>query len=247
MTSLRIWRWALVRLKPRGTRSGAVSEANASLVREPLPLPFGTGPCIQPRSEWRRIAPMAEVSPAPFLDAILGFQKTAALKAALALDLFTVVHQESGDLDWIAARTGASARGIRILCDYLTVQGFLTKTQDRYGLTPATQAFLTTTSPAWLGSVVEFLAAPEMISLWLDDPVSYVRNGGAAGLGSIAPENPVWVKFARAMGPFMRPAAQAMADVVQGWPTPPKRVLDIAAGHGIFGITIAQAIPSAEI
>ena len=38
-----------------------------------------------------------------------------------------------------------------------------------------------------------------------------------------------------------------MADVVQGWPTPPKRVLDIAAGHGIFGITIAQAIPSAEI
>ncbi len=157
------------------------------------------------------------------------------------------MHQESGDLDWIAARTGASARGIRILCDYLTVQGFLTKTQDRYGLTPATQAFLTTTSPAWLGSVVEFLAAPEMISLWLDDPVSYVRNGGAAGLGSIAPEHPVWVKFARAMVPFMRPAAQAMADVVQGWPTPPKRVLDIAAGHGIFGITIAQAIPSAEI
>jgi ubiquinone/menaquinone biosynthesis C-methylase UbiE len=30
-------------------------------------------------------------------------------------------------------------------------------------------------------------------------------------------------------------------------PTPPKRVLDIAAGHGVFGITVAQAIPQAEV
>jgi ubiquinone/menaquinone biosynthesis C-methylase UbiE len=190
---------------------------------------------------------MADPTPDLFLDAVLGFQKTAALKAALALDLFTIVGQESGDRDRIAARTGASERGIRILCDYLTVQGFLTKTQDRYGLTAATEVFLTTTSPAWMGSVVEFLASPEMIGLWLDDPVSYVRHGGAVGLGSLAPDHPVWVKFARAMVPFMRPAAQAVAEAVRGWPTPPKRVLDIAAGHGLFGISLAQALPGAQI
>jgi ubiquinone/menaquinone biosynthesis C-methylase UbiE len=190
---------------------------------------------------------MAEVSPDLFLDAVLGFQKTAALKAALALDLFTAVAQESGDLDRIAARTGAAVRGIRMLCDYLTVQGFLTKSQGRYGLTPSTEVFLTTTSPAWMGSIVEFMASPEMISLWLDDPVSYVRNGGAVGLGSIAPDHPVWVKFARAMVPFMRPTAQAVAQAVQGFPTQPKRVLDVAAGHGLFGITLAQAIPGVEI
>ena len=190
---------------------------------------------------------MAEPTPDLFLDAVLGFQKTAALKAALALDLFTAVAQESGDLDRVVGRTGASARGIRMLCDYLTVQGFLTKNQGRYGLTPSTEVFLTTTSPAWMGSIVEFLASPEMIALWLDDPVSYVRNGGAAGLGSIAPDHPVWVKFARAMVPFMRPAAEAVAEAVQGWPTPPKRVLDVAAGHGLFGITLAQAISGAQI
>ena len=98
-----------------------------------------------------------------------------------------------------------------------------------------------------MGSIVEFMASPEMIALWLDDPVSYVRNGGAAGLGSIAPDHPVWVKFARAMVPFMRPAAEAVAEAVQGWPTPPKRVLDVAAGHGLFGITLAQAISGAQI
>ena len=60
---------------------------------------------------------MAEVSPDLFLDAILGYQKTAALKAALALDLFTAISQNGGDFHRIAEHTGASARGIRILCD----------------------------------------------------------------------------------------------------------------------------------
>ncbi len=190
---------------------------------------------------------MAEPTPDLFLDAVLGFQKTAALKAALELDLFTAVVEESGDLDRIAARTGAAARGIRMLCDYLTVQGFLTKDKGRYGLTPSTEVFLTTTSPAWMGSVVDFLASPEMISLWLDDPVSYVRNGGSVGLGSIAPEHPIWVKFARAMAAFMGPAAQALSAEVQRWPTPPTRVLDVAAGHGMFGIAVAQAISGSQI
>ena len=31
------------------------------------------------------------------------------------------------------------------------------------------------------------------------------------------------------------------------WPQAPKRVLDIAAGHGVFGIAIAKAVPGAEV
>jgi hypothetical protein len=49
------------------------------------------------------------------------------------------------------------------------------------------------------------------------------------------------------MVPFMRPTAGALAGVVARLPTPPKRVLDIAAGHGVFGISVAQAVPQAEI
>jgi hypothetical protein len=33
--------------------------------------------------------------------------------------------------------------------------------------------------------------------LWLDDPVSYVRKGGSVGLANIAPDNPLWVTFAK--------------------------------------------------
>jgi hypothetical protein len=78
---------------------------------------------------------ISELSPSHFVEAALGFQKTAALKAALALDLFTAIASEEGDIDKTAKRVKASVRGIRILCDYLTVHGFLTKTGVTYELT----------------------------------------------------------------------------------------------------------------
>src|SRR3954449_802409 len=103
---------------------------------------------------------MVDLSPDLFIDAVLGFQKTAAIKAALALDLFTAIAAEGGVGDKVAARVNASPRGIRILCDYLTIHGFLEKQGNVYALTPSTATFLTSSSPAWMGSVVDFLASP---------------------------------------------------------------------------------------
>ena len=190
---------------------------------------------------------MEDVSPQLFIDTVMAYQKTAAIKAAVALDLFTAIAKDDGDVARIAQRVQAAERGVSKLCDYLTVQGFLLKQGQRYRLTPSTATFLSASSPACMGSIVDFLAAPEMLSLWLDDPAAFVRNGGSPGLGTIAPENPIWVKFARAMVPFMAPTAQGVAQQVSRWPTPPRRVLDIAAGHGLFGIEIAKLVHGAEV
>ena len=190
---------------------------------------------------------MIEPSPYLFLDAALGYQKTAAIKAAIELDLFTAIARTGGEAEAVAANSGASAKGVRILCDYLVVQGFLEKREGRYRLTPSTELFLCKTSPAYMGSVADFMASPEMIALWLDDPASYVRKGGSEGLGSLAPDHPVWVKFAKAMVPLMAPTAQAIADEAAAWEKPPRKVLDLAAGHGMFGISVARAVPQAEV
>lgn len=47
---------------------------------------------------------------------------------------------------------------MRILCDYLTILGFLVKTGTSYGLTPESALFLDKRSPAYLGSISFFLA-----------------------------------------------------------------------------------------
>lgn len=188
-----------------------------------------------------------EISPALLVDAMFGFRKTAAIKAAIELDLFTAIGGSGGTAASLASATKASERGMRILCDYLVVGGFLTKTGDRYGLTPSSRVFLDRQSPAYLGSAIDFVAAPEMARLFLDDPSAYVRNGGSVGLANVSADNPVWVRFARGMGSFVASSAESLAAEVAHWPTAPKRVLDIAAGHGLFGIEVAKAFPKAEI
>src|SRR4051794_23965752 len=98
-----------------------------------------------------------------------------------------------------------------------------------------------------MASVVRFLAGPEFLRLFLEDPAGYVRRGGTEGLANMAPEDPVWMTIAENITPFTLAAAKATATHVAAWPVPPRRVLDVAAGGGTFGICVAQACPEASI
>lgn len=176
------------------------------------------------------------------------FQHSAALKAGIELNIFTKIAEGNKTAKDIAAACGASERGIRILCDSLTVIGFLTKQNNEYGLREDTAVFLNQHSPAYLGNAVDFLMSPVLMQ-GFNDLTSAVKNGGTALVdeGTISPDNPIWVKFACGMMPMMMLAAQMMAEKLD-FPTDKKlKVLDIAAGHGIFGITLAQRFPNAEI
>jgi ubiquinone/menaquinone biosynthesis C-methylase UbiE len=57
----------------------------------------------------------------------------------------------------------------------------------------------------------------------------------------------MWVKFARAMVPMMMVPAEAIAQAVNEGGGGRLRVLDIAAGHGMFGISVARQNPQAEV
>jgi len=76
-----------------------------------------------------------------------------------------------------------------------------------------------------------------------------VRKGRThlPGSGSVEPENPLWVEFAEKMAPMMGPLAGPLGKVVLDGHNGPMRVLDIAAGHGLFGIEIAKQNPQARV
>src|SRR5207247_11370507 len=90
-------------------------------------------------------------TPDVFFDAAFAYQRTAALKSAVELDVFTAIGEGADTVAALAKRCGASERGIRILCDYLTIARLLTKAGDRYQLTPDSATFLAKMSPAYLG------------------------------------------------------------------------------------------------
>jgi ubiquinone/menaquinone biosynthesis C-methylase UbiE len=175
-------------------------------------------------------------------------QQTAALKAAIDLDVFGAVGKGLGDAASIAQHCSASERGIRVLCDFLVISGLLRKEDGRYRHTPTSAVFLDPASPASMASVAGFLSNP-MIREVYANLAEIVRSGRTTlpGSGTVEPDNPLWVDFAEKMVPMTGPMAAPMAATVLEGVSGPLRVLDIAAGHGLFGIEIAKQNPEARI
>lgn len=173
------------------------------------------------------------------------FERSAALKGAIDLELFTHIDDGATTPQEMAAKTSSSERGVRILCDFLTANGHLTKFGDSYGLTTNSQLFLSKRSPAYIGSISDFLAGDhQRNALW--QVAAAVRKGGAASDEALEPDSPMWAVFARAMAPMIRVfAAAAIPHVATG--DVPMKVLDIAAGHGVWGITFLLQNPSAHV
>lgn len=185
-------------------------------------------------------------NPGIIFDNINAYQRSAALKAAIDLDLFSEIARGSEGADAIAHAVKASSRGVRILCDYLVISGFLYKNGQVYELTPESAMFLDKSSPAYFGSVATFLLNPAVLAPYLN-LIDVVRSGTTTlpDEGTVSHDNPIWVDFAKQMAPMMFPAAQRIAEMVAG--AEELKVLDIAAGHGLFGIMIAKQNPKAQI
>ena len=137
---------------------------------------------------------------------------------------------------------------MRVLCDFLTTMEMLTKEGDHYALTLDSSVFLDKRSPAYLGGATEFLCSP-MLTEGFRHMTEAVRKGGTAieGEGTIGPEHPIWVKFARGMAAMMAMPAQLMAKLVDPNADQKLKILDIAAGHGLFGIAFATQNKQAEV
>ncbi len=185
-------------------------------------------------------------SPKLFFETVNAYERTAAIKGAVELDFFTAMADGPATAVELARHCGAAERGARILADYLTILGFLTKSGEHYALTPDSVVFLNRKSPAYAGGMIQFLLAPEL-RRGFDDIAATVRKGGTVQTeqGAIAPEHPIWLEFARGMAPMMKMPAQMLANLIplQGAP----KVLDISASHGMWGMAFAQKHPRAQL
>jgi hypothetical protein len=186
----------------------------------------------------------AAVAPDRILDTLLYARfRGDALAAAIDLDLFTAVGGGISDVAALAERCGAAERGIRALCDFLVAAGFLTGGWGRYGLTPDTRLFLDRRSRAYIGSARGFMASPHLIA-GSSRVLEAVRQGGA-----FAPDQDpaLWRTFAESMIALAEPNAARIAELLDAKHGGMLRVLDVAAGHGAYGIAVLRANPAARV
>ena len=189
-------------------------------------------------------------APSPFLvlETLFAHHRTAALRAAIEIGVFRAVGDGPGDIATLARQCSASERGLRILCDYLTIIGLLSKEDGRYRHTPTSAMFLDPRSPACVASTAQFLGNPA-ISEPFQHLADIVRSGRTSlpGQGTVEPDNPVWVEFANSMAPLAAAMCGPLGTIALEGLSGPIRVLDLAAGHGLYGIEVAKQNPEARI
>ena len=190
--------------------------------------------------------PQSAPTPERFFRAANAYMISEALKAAVELGLFTAIHEGARTAAEIAARCHADPRRTRMLCDFLVTEELLSKHDQQYSLAADAEMFLVRTSPAYLGDTLGFLLHPEGRRHY-ENLATVVRRGVPVEASDVVEDNPLWVDFARSMANMMRMPAEGIAKQLGADQGQPMKVLDIAAGHGIFGITIARHNPQATV
>jgi len=166
--------------------------------------------------------------------------------------MFSAVHEigAHATVAQVAEKIKAPERSTRMLLDFLALEGFFVKANGTYACTPSTSMFLVKSSPAYIASSLPFLASEETTKPFQD--FAAVVRAGTTSLpagGTTAPDAAIWVKFARGMVGFSMGPAQMLANFPDVLPAgnEPLAVLDVAAGHGIYGIHVAKKLPTAKI
>jgi 2-polyprenyl-3-methyl-5-hydroxy-6-metoxy-1,4-benzoquinol methylase len=183
---------------------------------------------------------MSAPNPAWLLEEFRAFERSLALRTAIEMDLFTRISAGADTVHRLARSSSGSERGLRALCDYLTVQGHLSKRGARYRLTLSSQLYLTRNSPAYLGSAVRFLAGDATVAAFCGLRQTVER-------GSASHPKLDWIEYARSVAPLAQPIAEFAARALKVKSAGPIQVLDIAAGHGFYGMAIAAQNRAAQI
>jgi ubiquinone/menaquinone biosynthesis C-methylase UbiE len=176
------------------------------------------------------------------------FAPPLIVEAAMKHRVFDLLDRGPRTVEDVAREAGISPRGLRAIMNALVSFDLLARdAQQRYALTPESATFLVTTKPSFQGGLFKHVST-HLISKWMQlDEI--VRNGRPAQ--AVNQQNQgakFFEQFVEDIFPMSYGAAQVLADNLKvPEARKPIRVLDIAAGSGVWGIALAQKSPQVTV
>ena len=188
------------------------------------------------------------VTPARLLQFSWAFAIPLMIDAAVRGRLFDALDRGPGSAAALAAEAAISERGARAVLNALTSVQLLSKdAEGRYALTPESALYLVSTSPSYLGGIFRHASA-ELMPRWLalND---VIRAGGPTRHADDEASGAAHFRdFVEDIMPLSFPAARVLADaLVSEAGEAPIRVLDVAAGSGVWGIALAERSPDVRV
>jgi len=176
-----------------------------------------------------------------------GYAPPLIIEAAVQHRVFDSLDPSPKTARQLAKQTGASERGLRALLNALVGMDLLRRMGSRYALTPESATFLVSTKSSYYGAFFHHTTG-QLIPKWLRLN-NVVRTGKPArAVNSSRQGAKFFAHFVESLFPLSYPAARALGEHLQLPKTrAPLRVLDLAAGSGVWGIALAQQSPEIRI
>src|SRR5436305_14950685 len=189
-----------------------------------------------------------QVTPERLMELSFAYAPPLIISAAAGNKVFDALENGAKTAEEVAKETVASPRALRILMNALVGLDLLKKDRrGRYSLTPESAAFLISERP---GTHAGFFGAiaPQLISRWLrlSDIVREGRRAVAVNQETEGTE--FFSQLVERIIPMSYPSAQKLGDHLKLAKTKNEvRVLDLAAGSGIWGIALGQKSPRVRV
>ena len=190
----------------------------------------------------------APVTPERIMQFAWGYVPPLVLEAAIRHRVFDVLDGGPKTITQVQKETGASERGLTAVMNALVGMEFLAKDkQGLFSLTPESSTFLVSTKPSFHGGFLRH-ASEQLIPKWLhlNKIVETGRPESAVNLEEAGSD--FFQRFVVDIFPLSYPAAQTLSrHLSANGAAGPVRVLDLAAGSGVWSIALAQGSEQATV
>lgn len=175
-----------------------------------------------------------------------GYTAALILEAGVRLRVFDVLDAGPKTAAQVAAETGASPRGVRMLLNALVGLELLAKKGDAYALAPESAAFLVSTKPEYRGGMLRH-GSTQLIPHWLKLTEAVRAGKPQISVNQEQTGGEFFRQFVEDLFASSYPSAKVLAaHLLAKPPAGPYRVLDLAAGSGVWSIALAEKSPRVE-
>lgn len=177
-----------------------------------------------------------------------GYAPPLILEAAIRTRVFDVLNDGPKTAAEMSSATGASERALKSIANALVGLEFLTRDESgRYSLTPESATYLVSSKPAYFGGFLRHVSS-QLIPDWLELAKVVETGKPVTSVNQQSDGSAFFEQFVAGLFAMNYGSAAAAADALGvASATAPVKVLDLAAGSGVFGIAIAQRSPHVTV
>ena len=191
---------------------------------------------VRPDNPIEALALLSGRVPGALFETYFAFMAARVVMAATSLGVFEALAEQPDDATGLAQRLRLDPAGAEVLLLALRAQDYLEERDGRLHNSAQTERFLLRGAPE---SLAEWVGGFNY-DMWehFGHLEEVVRSGTPIGLHEREPDDPYWERYLRGLFEISRLQAEVVSRLIPA--ERPRRLLDLAGGHGGFAMALCR-------